>query len=525
MGKHSSLSAADCREGTADEPACGSGETTGDVTVTTPGRLTSNSPSYVLTVADREFIDSRASMRSVRQGNLILAIMLCITTTLAVSAQTVTTLANFDGTNGAYPADVQLIQGPDGNLYGATAAGGVYGFGTIFKLAPNAGLTTLYNFTNGNDSGGPNGLVLDTDGDLYGTTVDAGFGHVWGTAFKITTSGEFTVLHTFLGWPNEGGQANALILGPDGALFGTTYYGGTGNACAHYGCGTVFKMTSSGQVTTLHSFNKTDGKNPGGRLTLGRDGNFYGTTEYGGEGDHGTVFKITPDGKLTTLHSNLFPYGDGVVQATDGNIYGTTFGGAYRAGSVYRVTPSGVFTVLYSFCEQQYPCPDGADPADLIQATDGYLYGTAYYGGPWGQGTIYRFSLAGAYTKLYDFRAEVGGINPASALLQATTGDFYGTTEHHGTESRGTVFGLSMGLGPFVAFVHNPAKAGTHFGILGQGLTGTINVALNGTPVSFTVKSDTLIVARVPTDARSGYVSVTTPAGTLTSNVPFYGIQ
>ena len=254
----------------------------------------------------------------------------------------------------------------------------------------------------------------------------------------------------------------------------------------------------------------------------------------------GGIFKVTDTGLLTTLYSFCSQANcadgsapSGPLLASNGSIYGTTtIGGAHNCGNyqgggcgtVFRITPNGKFRTLYSFCTQPN-CADGTNPwAGLIQATDGALYGvTSDAGNPFSVcGTIFKITLDGSLTTLYRFDF-TDGCQPFGGLLQATDGNFYGTTEYGGnvSGSYGTVFSLSTGLSPFVAFVHGYGKVGQTGGILGQGFTGTSAVSLNGISAKFTVKSDTLIVATVPQGATTGYVTVTTPSGTLTSNVPF----
>ena len=221
----------------------------------------------------------------------------------------------------------------------------------------------------------------------------------------------------------------------------------------------------------------------------------------------------------------------GLIQASDGNFYGVTlYGGVGNSGTVFKITPAGALTTLYSFCSEQN-CADGQYPVgQLLQATDRNFYGSTGFGGdptcnpqpPSGCGTIFQITPSGVVTTPYSFDTRV--VN-SSALFQATSGVLYGTTVNGGNPfcgfGCGTVYSLDMGLGPFVAFVHNSAKAGQKFGILGQGFTGTSNVSFNGISAHFTVVSDTIITATVPAGATTGYVTVTTPSGTQTSNVPF----
>jgi len=264
----------------------------------------------------------------------------------------------------------------------------------------------------------------------------------------------------------------------------------------------------------------------------------------------GTVFKITPSGTLTTLYSFTgntdggCPMG-GLIQATDGNFYGTTLQGGANAGSngngagtIFKITPSGTLTTLYSFCSQS-GCTDGEEPlAGLVQATDGNFYGTTYYGrgnaGVWGDsaGTIFKITPGGALTTLYSFCPQSGcpdGSNPIAGLAQATNGNLYGTAEYGGDTTGtcavygcGTVFSLSVGLGPFVETLPTSAKVGAAVKILGTNLTGATGVSFNGTPAtSFKVVSSSEITTTVPAGATTGTVTVVAPGGTLSSNVPF----
>ena len=396
--------------------------------------------------------------------------VLCAATAMGVTGQTFTTLQGFDITDGAAPY-ARLVQATDGNFYGTTYEGGANDRGTIFKINPNGTVTTLHSFCS--RSGCPDGehpeagLVQATDGDFYGATAAGGPNRA-GTVFKITASGRLTTLHTFClqsGCPDGAYPRARLVQSADGGFYGTTKYGGI--KCSQQGCGTVFKISPGGMLTTLYRFcaqsECTDGANPFAELVQAAAGNFYGTTFAGGTGNLGTVFKVTPSGALTTLYSfcsqsgcldGQDPYA-GLAQDANGDLYGTTqYGGAHAGGTVFRIAPSGTLTTLYSFCSQS-GCADGYYPyGDLFRATDGDFYGTTKGGGANGNyGTAFKITRSGTLTTLYGFCLQSGcadGAYPYAGLVQATDGDFYGTTFGGGASGYGTVFSLSVGLGPFV---------------------------------------------------------------------------
>ena len=403
----------------------------------------------------------------------------CVAAVIASPAQTLSTLYSFcsqaNCADGEYPLG-RLVQGTDGNFYGTTFQQGAAGGGTVYKLTPSGALTTLHSFAGYSDGAQPYaGLIQATDGNFYGvTTIDGGVGQDVGTVFKITSGGTFTSLHAFAGYPADGGNPwPPLLQASDGNFYGTTYEGGAPNV------GIVFKITAAGSLTIVHTFctqsGCPDGANPQAGLVQGSDGNLYGTAVGGGTNGEGTVFKITTSGTLTTLHS--FAITDGaapsgtLVQASDGNFYGTTYeGGASNNGTVFAMTPGGTLTTLYSFCSQS-GCADGSSPQ--------------------------------------------GG------LVQDTDGTFYGTTYHGGADSIGTIFSLSVGLGPFVKTLPASGKAGATVIILGTNLTGATKVSFNGIAAKFTVVSSTEITTTVPTGATTGSVTVVTPSGTLKNNVIF----
>lgn len=397
---------------------------------------------------------------------LVAAALVTLTAASVAPAQIFHSLVSFNGTNGEYPF-APLVQGADGNLYGTTAFGGANNWGTVFKMSPGGTLITLYSFctrgTNCLDGRYPlTALMLGTDGDLYGTTYNGGTRENYGTIFKITSAGTLTTLHSFASTDGAHPDA-ALIQATDGNFYGTTEQGGAGDECPD-GCGTAFKITPRGKLTVLHSFHYADGSYPEAALVQGTDGNFYGTTLQGGADGYGTIFKLSSAGKVTTLHD--FDLSDGafpsapLVEVADGSLSGTTMeGGAFQdacingCGTIFRLSLAGSLKTLHSFNST-----DGAAPSSgLIQATDGNFVGTTWRGGGneacnYGCGTVFKFSPENVLTTLHSFGFG-DGAGPTGGLVQATNGTFYGTTSG-GVDSScnlgcGTVFSLSAGIGPF----------------------------------------------------------------------------
>lgn len=468
--------------------------------------------------------------------------LLCAATAIAASAQTFTDLVDLDYSTGAMPQYEALIQGPDGNFYGTTEVGGPNdGFGTAFKMTPTGTLTVLYNFGGflGDGLGPYGGLVLGTDGNFYGTTAGGGAGNA-GTVFKLTPAGKETILHSFDTTDGRTPVAS-LIQANNGKFYGITEFGGANlTQCSNMGCGTIFEITSSGAFTSLYSFcsqaNCTDGAQPFAPLMQASNGELYGTANMGGTANEGTVFEITTAGAFTSLHSftgdltdGAFPQA-GLIQATNGLLYGTTSGGGNPgAGAVYQMTLSGQVTLLASF-----DFTNGVSPtAGVVQATDGNFYGTTFSGGNNFSGNIYQVTPSGTVTSLYSFCSQSGcpdGQSPEGGLVQGTNGTFYGTTLFGGTGTEcgvgcGVIYSLSMGLGPFVKFLPASGKVGQEVGILGNNLKGATSVTFNGTAAKFTVPEPGVILTHVPSGATSGYIKVTDGGKTLVSNVPFQVVK
>ena len=361
-----------------------------------------------------------------------------------------------------------LLQAVDGSFFGTTYTGGSNNGGTVFRIDTKSRFKTVYSFcsqTGCADGNNPYaGLFQGPSRNFYGTTESGGAANA-GAIFKLTPSGTLSVQHSFDG--SDGFTPYAeLVRAPSGNFYGTTGGNGSGATIS----GTVFKVTPAGKLTTLHQFcsktNCTDGANPWGVLVEAKDGNFYGTTSAGGthvcktRGEEkigcGTVFRITPNGKLTTLYNFCSEGGNdctdgitplaGLVEATDGSFYGTTSGGGANAdGTVFRITAAGKLTTVHSFRGA-----DGAIPyAGLLLASDGYFYGTTTFGGANDSGVIFKLATTGRLTALYSFCSQTNctdGSFPHAALVQAG-GRFYGTTSAGGDAGGGTVFSLSVGLG------------------------------------------------------------------------------
>lgn len=305
---------------------------------------------------------------------------------------TETVLHNFgqrpDGRNPVAP----LVLDRHGNVYGTTGAGGTYGKGTVFKLSTDGSETVLHNFQGAPvDGGSPYGnLVLDKQGNLYG--IAAGGTHAAGMIFKLAPDGTETALWNFASYSKNGsGPSGNLLLDKQGNLYGTTNGGGA------YHQGTVFKLTPAGTETVLYSFGSQPGDavNPSGAWVFDKQGNLYGTAAVAvGPFYHGVVFKLTPEGTETVFYVFGSQPGDGsfplnLVLDKEGNLYGATEdGGTTNWGTVFRLTPAGSETVLYSFGSQP---GDGLRPeAGVVIDKSGNLYGTTNWGGAYVYGTVFK---------------------------------------------------------------------------------------------------------------------------------------
>jgi uncharacterized repeat protein (TIGR03803 family) len=363
---------------------------------------------------------------------------------LPAQAQTETILYNFScHTDGCPPQGVVVDE--NDNLYGTTFDGGSFDRGAVFELTSSGAFTTLYSFTGGTDGSFPYaGVVLDSKGNLYGTTSQGGVAG-YGTIFKVTLSGTETVLHSFSCGSEPCYPQRGVVLGPNGSLFGTAYPGGT------FSFGSVFELTASGTFTTLYSFRGgTDGNVPNQGIVLDKSGNVYGTTDVGGTAGFGTVFKVSPSGTETVLHSfapngkdGFYPAG-GVTLDSKDDIYGTTAsGGAIGVGTVFKVTPSGTETLLHSLTGGK----DGINPeANLVFDKNGNLYGTTAYGGSFDLGMVFELTPSGVETTLHSFadNGTDGYFSFQAGLTIDKSGNLYGTTQNGGTSNPACTHGCGV---------------------------------------------------------------------------------
>jgi uncharacterized repeat protein (TIGR03803 family) len=369
----------------------------------------------------------------------------------SAQAQTETVLYSFQGGNDGAMPSAGLLMDTSGNLYGSTYMGGgsgcdlELGCGTVFELPSGGSETVLHAFAGSPDGAWPSAAVIaDKAGNLYGTTSQGGTDND-GTVFEVSAGGTETVLESLAG-KKGADPAAPLIADKKGNLYGTTSAGG-----AHH-AGTVFRIAPDGKENVLYSFTGgTDGAAPIAGLLADEAGNLYGTTSAGGADNHGTVFEVAPDGSETVLYSFTgekdggYPAA-GLIADAAGNLYGTTeTGGAGHIGTVFELATDGTESVLHSF---SYKNDDGEYPwASLVMDSAGDLFGTTKGGGKYDSGAVFEVAADGTETVMHSFAGGSDGADPVAPLIIDTAGNLYGTTELGGTGTCpggcGTIFEIT----------------------------------------------------------------------------------
>jgi len=441
------------------------------------------------------------------------------------NAQTETNLYSFGGQPDGDQPRAGVIQGTNGNFYGTTYDGGTSNLGAVFRLTPGGSYTNIYSFGSQPFDGThpSSGLIQGSDGNFYGTATEGGT-NLCGTVFRISLSGSYSNLYSFQGPTNDGqSPAVGLTRGNDGNFYGVTQGGGA------TGSGTVFRFTTNGTETMLYSFAgaTNDGWQPLAPLVLGSDGNFYGTTFFGGITNipsigfgyvlgFGTVFRISPGGSYQVLYYFGSKVPDGfapgqLVQASDGNFYGAALdGGTFtNRGAIFQITPGGSESLFYSFDIQP---GEGLGAGSLMIGSDGNFYGTTTKGGTYNIGTVFRISPGGSETVLYSFGSQPNdGNEPLGGLIQANGGNLYGTTLKGGAGTDGMIFELTG----VIAYATNQI---TQIRLAG---TDVVLGILSATGDMYQLQSTTNLVTAAWSDVTGA--SVTNSVGGLLNTTNFGG--
>jgi uncharacterized repeat protein (TIGR03803 family) len=365
----------------------------------------------------------------------------------------------------------ELIKAFDGNFYGLTNAGGTNTYGTLFRLTPAGVYTVLRHFNYSTDGANPRGhLVQGKDSSFYGITYKGGT-YGYGTIFKMTITGTFSILRHLNGPADGVSSYSSLTEANDGSLYGMTYSGGT------YNTGTIFKITKAGVYSIVRSLNTaTDGASPQGDLVKGSDGNFYGSCYTGGSGGNGTIFKLTTANGTYTVLRHLAaqtdggnPYGN-LFQNTDGVLYGMNrSGGAGTSGTAFKISTSGAFTLLHPFvATTEGSAPNGG----FVKGNDGNFYGMTSADGIYGNGTVFRMNSSGTVTVLISFYGAKNGNMPQESLVKGKDSAYYSTTSNGGTYGYGTIFKTCAGITTTLYSFNRNTTGGSPQGSLIQATDG-----------------------------------------------------
>ena len=427
-------------------------------------------------------------------------------------AQVYTDIHDFQETDGCcanYPST--MVQGQDGNIYGATTSGGAHLAGNIFMMTPAGVLTSIFSFDGTHGNGPQSGISMGTDGNFYGTTYLGG-SHGFGTIFKVTPGGGFTELYDFANTTDGAYPRVPPVQAADGNLYGLT-----GNGTAQI----LYKLTTAGVFSIMATL-PSQSFSP---LILGTDNNLYGTTLNGGTFNGGTVFQYSTATKalkvIFNFHTEFSPHGP-LLQGSDGALYGTcSSGGTGSGGALFRVTTGGVYKVLVNFVASSV---NGSNPfAGVVQGSDKFLYGVASTGGANGLGVLFKVSTSGTgYSVLHSFET-ASGDTPLSTPLLHTNGTIYGMASHGGAKTAyGMVYSLTNNLKPFVLpVVLHAGRVNSSVQILGQGFDNATGVQFGTGTGTFTIGGDTFMTAKIGSTATTGLVTVKEPTGNLSSQLTF----
>ncbi|HEY4842101.1 MAG TPA: choice-of-anchor tandem repeat GloVer-containing protein [Terriglobales bacterium] len=415
-----------------------------------------------------------------------------------------------------------MAQGRDGNLYGTGQSRGANGTGGVFKITPANVETLVASFPGTWVNCGYSGLTLAMDGNFYGTCQLSGANNA-GFIYRVTPAGVLTDIYDFLNRTTDACcPLGALVLGASGDLYGTT--GDLSSSSPQV----AFRISTAGVYKTLYTF--ADGNSLPSVLTAGGDGNFYGTeADADGYGNVGGVFHIAAAGTFKLLYGfdntvNVSGPSTGVVRDSNGKLYGTTaFPSGTGNGALYDVTTGGKLTDIYNF-----PATLNFDEAanNMMQASNGNLYGASYNGGTGASGGLYELTSANAFSS-YSFATDSNmGSGPRAPLMQNTNGIIYGSNSSGNAVTGGALFELNIGAAPFISLVTpvHSGEEGAQVQILGQGFSSSSVVKFGGIEATTTtLTGSTFILATVPTGALTGDVTVTT-GSTVLSTVSSYSI-
>ena len=404
------------------------------------------------------------SILSLALGGVFLAATIVTVPDAAMSKPKFQIIYTFQGgSDGAQPIG-GLARDEAGNLYGATGFGGGAGggncntgggCGTIYKIDARGHESVLYAFGAYPDGSYPFPVVLDSSGNIYGAALWGGDRNCGcGTAYKIDKHGKFTVLHTFENGSDGGFPESALVMDTAGNLYGTTVAGGPTGGCTNQnppGCGTIYKIDAKGNETVLYGFAGPDGSDPSAALLRDSKGNLFGSALTGGVYGYGNVFELTSAGKFRDLHDftgsgadNGYPY-DGLAEDKSGNLYGTTEwhpAGSNTFGTVFEIARKGdALTTLFTF-----DLTDGGYPvAGLLRDSKGDLFGTTLSGGdcPYNEcGIVFEIRKSGSESAVYNFQEGNDGYAPQAILVSDKAGNLYGTALG-GATGDGVVFKIA----------------------------------------------------------------------------------